>query len=270
MMLWLGTALCGALALPAQAQRYQVRELEDVRVVVPARLDKDRSYPAMVFLPYTGGTPTSAFSNYLARAYAHSRLADNMILVLPDSDETDDGDYDDHEDWAETVEDWDVLVAAALAQTKARYPLDEKRVFVGGYSMGGDLAWALAQRRPERYAGALVMGSRCSWRAPGSMKTLAKLKRRFTFLMGSKESPSRIQGAERAVRMLEQKGIPHRYRRYPGGHRPPPGSGMIVVMEELLLPEWLPPAPAVAAKPLPPKSAPRPAKSGSQAGKNRS
>ncbi|MGH8530214.1 MAG: alpha/beta hydrolase-fold protein [Nevskiales bacterium] len=249
------------VAAPAQAQRYQVRELEDVRVVVPVKLEKGRRYPAMVFLPYTGGTPTSAFSNYLARAYSRSRLAENLILILPDSDETDDGDYDDHEDWAETVEDWDIIVEAALAQTLARYPVDEKRIFVGGYSMGGDLSWALALRRPQRYAGALVMGSRCSWRAPASMKALAKLQRRFTFLMGSKESPSRVQGMEKAVRLLERKGIPTRYRRYPAGHRPPPGSGMVVVMEELLLPQWLPLAPAVPVKPLPKQSGPRPTKS---------
>ncbi len=259
--LYAGGLLCAALlaTAPAHAQRYQVRELEDVRVVVPAKIEKDRRYPAMVILPYTGGTPTSAFSNYLARAYSRSRLADNLILILPDSDETDSGDYDDHEDWAETVEDWDIQVAAALAQTGARYPVDEKRIFLGGYSMGGDLSWALALRRPQRYAGALVMGSRCSWRAPESMKTLAKLQRRFTFLMGSRESPSRVQGMEKAVRMLERKKIPLRYRRYPAGHRPPPGSGMVVVMEELLLPEWLPPPPE-PVKPLPQQSGPRPAK----------
>ncbi len=257
----IATLACALLAasLPAAAQRYQIRELEDTRIVLPAKLQKDRRYPAMVFLPYTGGSPASAFSNYLAAAYARSKLADNLIIVLPDGD-GDAGDYDDHEDWAETVEDWDNLLDAALAQAMARYPIDEQRVYLGGYSMGGDLSWALALRRPGRYAGALVMGSRCSWRAPPSMRVLSKLQRRFIFLMGSRDAPSRVQGMEAAVRLVDRRGIPHRYRRYPASHRPPPGATMVLVMEELLLPQWLPP-PEEPVKPPQPRTGPRQAKS---------
>ncbi|MEO9651931.1 MAG: prolyl oligopeptidase family serine peptidase [Roseobacter sp.] len=42
---------------------------------------------------------------------------------------------------------------AVLEDAAARYPLDEKRVMVSGFSAGGMMVWNLACARPERFAG---------------------------------------------------------------------------------------------------------------------
>lgn len=59
-----------------------------------------------------------------------------------------------------TVEEDTALIDAILADIFAAYPVDERRIYVAGFSNGGGFATVLAVDDPERYAGvATVAGA---------------------------------------------------------------------------------------------------------------
>ena len=77
-----------------------------------------------------------------------------------------------NEDWnstAEQLQHWfsyreEGFTMRALAELKRRYPFDENRVFISGYSMGGFTSWNLAMRFPDRFAAAAPIAGGISQR----------------------------------------------------------------------------------------------------------
>lgn len=59
----------------------------------------------------------------------------------------------------------DTLLIKLLDQAIAKYPIDVKRIYLTGYSMGGIGTWDLALRHPDHFAGLLPIASRAegSW-----------------------------------------------------------------------------------------------------------
>jgi predicted peptidase len=53
-----------------------------------------------------------------------------------------------------------MAVNVLLDMVIARYAIDQKRVAVTGYSMGGTGSWHLAEKFPERFSAALPIASR--------------------------------------------------------------------------------------------------------------
>ena len=103
--------------------------------------------------------------------------------------------------------------------------------------MGGDLSWALSQRNPERFRGAIVMGSRASYRADAKTAALAP-SRRYFFTMGELEDPERITAAKHAVTFLERSKLAHRHVVVPqGGHESAPLPTFLEALEFVL---WQP------------------------------
>jgi len=192
------------------------------RVLLPRGYDDSRRYPVVVLLPASNGR-----ADQLLRYYQPPRDA---IVVLAAGVGAP-ADYRTGERWTRTVERYERQLRADLEALGNDRRIDASRVVLVGFSMGGDLAWALALRNPSLVSGAVVMASRASYRGrPGDLRTLADRGARFYFTMGEDEERSRIAGNEAARRLLDSEGVAHRYRRIPGGHVRAPAD----VFEEAL------------------------------------
>lgn len=190
---------------------------DGTRVVAPAR--GDGPLPAVVFLPATDGTASGLY-----RYYAESHdAAGSFVAILPPGSSSR-ADYSSGERFAATVREWDERVRAGLDRHGSRFGVDPTRVALSGFSLGGDLAWALSLRSPEAYCGAVVMGSRCGFRRGHSLSILSFRGYRFALLRGSDETHARAGGMAAARQMLASEGIAHIYDEVPGSHvrAPPP------------------------------------------------
>jgi pimeloyl-ACP methyl ester carboxylesterase len=182
--------------------------------LVPPRRAPDGRVPVVVFLPPTQGT-----SRWVAGQYFNPAPNGYAAILIGGSGRP--SDYANAAAWANTIARYERQVMSELARFARPANLDTTRVILAGFSMGGDLAWALALRNPTRVAGAIVMGSRASYRSgPADQQLLARHRRRFFFTLGDDEDEARVTGARAAMAMLSRLGVSHRQRRSGSGHAP--------------------------------------------------
>ena len=112
-----------------------------LRLLVPAKLDAAKPVPLVVALHGAGGSEDLFFEGYGAGHIVEECERRGWLMVA-----TRGGLFG-----APPVEE----VVAALA---ARYPIDPKRVFLVGHSMGAGQAAELAQRSPGKYRGLGLLG----------------------------------------------------------------------------------------------------------------
>ena len=106
------------------------------------------------------------------------------------------------------------LTLALLDEALARWPIDPRRVYVTGISMGGYGTWDLLQRYPERFAAGLPI---CGG---GDEQQAVRLKAVpvWTF-HGDQDRAVPVQRTRNMVQALEACGGLIRYREFPGaGH----------------------------------------------------
>jgi len=197
-----------------------------------------------VFLPYTTGTTEELAQQYLRESDAGRSPAgsgyrsDAFLRQLAPSAPEGPGpvalvlvagrggaeDYATGGAWARTIERYERRVFADLAAFARDGWVDTTRVVLAGHSMGGDLAWAIALRNPGRIRGAVVMGSRASYRSDAAgRRRLAERGVRFAFLLGTREDAARAAGARDATRLLDRLGVAYRWTDVPdAGHLPAP------------------------------------------------
>lgn len=170
--------------------------------------------PVIVVLAPTGNTSVAMFE-YLRDAIPFERY----LAILPAGTPVT-SDYlpafSRFVGWMET------RVLADLARARTEHAVDERRVFLAGFSLGGDTSWALFARHPETFRGALVMGSRASARpnraALGRLRTSGA---RVAFAIGSSDEAVRVSGADRAHAAMNAAGIRTQMAHYDGAHSPP-------------------------------------------------
>ena len=231
-------------------------------LLVPASYDPSRSYPVLVVLPYTGGTAENFLEYYLfseynpqrtlqekwersLRAYypnARRRKARAYIILVPEGV----GSRKDHSavGFERAILRYEARIEAGLREAEQRYHIDRSRIVLAGHSLGGDLAWAITLRHPERYAGAFISGSRTSYREDGKANVLAQRPMRYFFAMGETEAALRMKGLDRTLLELEGHGVNFSFRRTPGvGHLPPARLGLARALDYVF---HGPPPPAIA------------------------
>jgi phospholipase/carboxylesterase len=119
-------------------------------------------------------------------------------------------------------EEVEVAVATVerfLDEAVARYPIDPRRLVVGGFSQGGFMAYLLALRNPARFAGLLAMSA---W-LPGALvqgleKTSAHSQLPTLLVHGTEDPAIPVEQAHDAREILLGLGVPVDYREYPMGH----------------------------------------------------
>ncbi|WP_133251610.1 dienelactone hydrolase family protein [Zavarzinia aquatilis] len=218
----LGLAACATAPPPAMVTRrrdFGLLQDDGSRVVLPPGHETGGPWPTVVFLPATDGTAPDLYRYY---AEAHATRGGFVALLPPGSSSS--ADYASGERFAATVDEWRDRVAAMVAAQSGRFGLDPERVGLAGFSLGGDLAWALSLASPAAYCGAIVMGSRCGWRDGDGLSVLAFRGYRFALLRGADESDARAGGMEAARRLLDTTGIANLFDEMPGEHvrAPPP------------------------------------------------
>jgi predicted esterase len=131
-------------------------------------------------------------------------------------------------------------VLRAIAEAKRRLRVDDDRVYLMGYSMGGDGAWSVGSRHPELFAGLAPVYGGWDWHATTSDAAAAALtpwqrfdeERWSSFAQaesllhmpilvthGDADDTVPVEGSRYAVRMLQRWGYDIRYHEYPGvGH----------------------------------------------------
>jgi phospholipase/carboxylesterase len=138
------------------------------------------------------------------------------------------GDPDEFRESLRVTGDWLLAVIdGALEETKA----DPSRVFLLGFSQGGYLAGSLALTRPDRFAGAALLGSRFKTELlDGDLGGLGHL--RLFAGHGSRDRAVKPEPAARRARELAEAGVAIEHREYRCGHRVLPE-----MMDDAL--EWL-------------------------------
>ncbi len=216
-----GLAACGSGGTrprPGTVADVGVGLADGTRIVVPRRFDRRYRWPAVVFLPSTGRTAPDMYRTYAGEHQAHGRF----IAILPPGATGTEG-YSSGSAFAATVRQWSATVAASLSSAIDQFGVAPARVVLTGFSLGGDLSWALPLVAPNRYAGTVVMGSRCGWRQPESLPRLRANQFRAALLCGRAEAAVRAGGSAAAASLLAGSGIACRLESYDGGHtRAPP------------------------------------------------
>jgi len=120
---------------------------------------------------------------------------------------------------AEEVEASAETLVRFLDQACERYPVDPHRLVIGGFSQGGFMAYLLALRTPERFAGLLAMSA---WLPAavdlGLEKTSGHSQLPTLVVHGSDDPAIPIEQAQDAQEVLAGLGVPVDYREYAMGH----------------------------------------------------
>jgi phospholipase/carboxylesterase len=138
----------------------------------------------------------------------------------------------------EAVEEALALLGRFLDAAHERYPIDPARRVMAGFSQGGFMAYQLALRDPERYAGLLAMSS---WLpaevARGIPRLPAHAELPTLVVHGSGDPMIGIERAYASRDALLELGVPTVFREYEMGHeiRPEALREILAWLEEKVL-----------------------------------
>lgn len=189
-------------------------------VILPASYSNEKTYPALIVLPYTGGKPIDYFWGSFVNQY-ETRTENSFILILLDV-EGSEKDYPPLGDFSRTIERYEKLVINNLDDLIPRYKIDKSRIVLGGSSLGGDLSWALSLRNPTSFRGTIVINSQSTYRGKSDsdkskiFQQLVANKSRFFMIASEADEYQRLPEMRRAVEELAQYGVAHRFEIIPG------------------------------------------------------
>ena len=207
LLLVLSASATVALAQSSSSPRVQsgVLEIPDggrmgYTISVPRDADTNESRPLVLALHPGGGSRGGPF---LTEIVEPALSEWNAIIVAPDSPTR---------SWTSDIAERAVL--QLLDDLLESYTIDQERILVTGFSMGGFGSWFLATHHPERFAGAIPMAS-----SPrdyplddlGSMPIHAIHSREDTVVpIGpAREAVATLEQANHPVRFTELGGVGH-------------------------------------------------------------
>jgi len=237
------TLLIFLICLASPLLMAQVRQAyfdEPALIVLPKNYNENLSYPVFLALPWTTGTG-EAFYRY----YQQSLGLKDFILIFPKARPT-----RAHylPDFISFVRWFEERVHQDLKYAQEKYSVNTEAIYAGGYSLGGDLSWALLNRNPGLFKGIMAFGTRCSYpaRAEG-LKIMSDRGVKAFFGIGNREDPARSQGISRAQKAFENAGITSRLDLYSGAHTNPPRDMVSLALRYLQVPG---PVPNSSPKPV--------------------
>ena len=226
---WFGFFLVFVLVLvPPTTLSAQTRSAffdQPAQIIPPEGYSSRNLYPAIIFLPYTTGT-----SQDQARAFGIVPGGQQEFFVILPA-----GRFQSHDylpNFIQFVEWYEQRLLNDLNTALASYSIDPNRLYLAGYSLGGDLGWALTARNPDLFAGAVMAGTRASYpMTEGSREVLGMTGYRGYFLIGDREHPDRENGIRLAFSQLNSGGVRALLQTYPGGHEVPPQGHLTAGLE---------------------------------------
>ncbi len=191
----------------------RVLESNGTTVILPTSYDQQKSYPALVLLPFTGGTGVRFFDWAFEKPY-RDRRANPFIVIIP-AGEGKSTDYSTGDAFSATIQRYEKQVKSDLKTLGPKYNIDASRISIGGYSLGADLGWALSLRNPDLFRGAILIDSICSYRDPSSMIQLANRDFRTFMIVGSKEAGEKNHPMNDIRKLLNKYKISNLYKEFP-------------------------------------------------------
>lgn len=101
-------------------------------------------------------------------------------------------------------------VLELIDATIAQYPVDPRRVYLTGVSMGGFGTWEFVMRRPELFAAAAPMAG---YSDQSKVETIKHIP--FWIFHGGADESNPVQGSRNMARLLKEAGAEVRYTEYP-------------------------------------------------------
>lgn len=164
-----------------------------VRLFVPEKLKADRPVPLLVAMHGAGGSENLFFDGYGDGAtvrecrdkgwFMVATRAGGFLSSLPP-------------------------VAEIVDELAKYYPIDPKRVYIVGHSMGAAHAVAVAQSSPGRVAAIAALGGGGNVKSPAALKGLP-------VFVGSGDQDFALSAAKGLTKSMEKAGADVRYKEYP-------------------------------------------------------
>lgn len=206
-----------------QDSTYQLEVHENSEWLFPSGYDSTKKYPLLIFLPFTGGTGADYFYSYandmdeLMEKLFDTQPGEKSFIVLIPGDA---GSEDDHswQGFEACISRYEKRIFEDIASTGSKINIDTGKIVLTGFSLGGDLSWAITQRYPEKFKGAIISGSRCSYSEKGMMARQSKKGFKYYLAMGNDESETRLEILNGSVSALNKAGVQYKYTRMEGEH----------------------------------------------------
>lgn len=178
--------------------------LQPYSLYVPDSLGPDEALPLYVVLHGSGVDETWTIRS-TAQALFEQRFRGNagrMFVLAPQARGL--------SDWYVGDSERDVL--ECVAHVKNLYNIDETRIILDGFSMGGYGAWRLGLKQPQVFKAVVVRSGAVSpppGRPGGSILDLIRpgISTGFLVVHGAKDNAVPVDNARSAVRKLEEAGI---------------------------------------------------------------
>jgi poly(3-hydroxybutyrate) depolymerase len=233
-------ALCTALTAHAQDRfpQFQARSHKEgdkalkYRLLVPKAYRPGTAWPLIVWLHGSG--EAGADNTSPLRALDKTVLADDgkcpaFVLVpqCPPRTAWHAVGYNKVPDITEPSR----LVVATIKELHKEFGLDGRRIYVGGFSMGGCGTWELLTRYPGLFAAAFPIAG-----PPGDRKALAPVIKHVPVWVfhGDRDNLAPVAGSRAVVAALKEAGSEVKYTEYVGG-----GHECARALRDPKLWEWL-------------------------------
>ncbi|MFN3244605.1 MAG: hypothetical protein ACE37K_24075 [Planctomycetota bacterium] len=168
-------------------------EKTELHVYVPRRYDPSKPAPLLIWLHGSGGSGAGQHGHW----QQVSEQLGMLVLAPTEPIET---------VYAKTPRER-ASVLAALRWLRRRANVDENGIFVGGWSRGGHLAWDLALRFPDRFAGLApcVGGPRIELGPGNNIRYLENVRHLpIRDLQGSRDDERLLMNLRLAFKQLEK------------------------------------------------------------------
>ncbi|MDA1263988.1 MAG: hypothetical protein O2816_02780 [Planctomycetota bacterium] len=172
-------------------------ETTPVALYVPRSYQAETAAPLLMVLHWTGGRGEQA-----VRSWESVAEELGMLLVAPSETGPNDG-------YGFTQRERDITLSA-LHWAKLQFHVDPDRVFATGVSRGGHLAWEMALRHPDLWAGVAPMIGGPYWDVRDGRANLRYLENVLTIplvdLQGAQDQAGLVWNVRYAFEMLEELG----------------------------------------------------------------
>jgi predicted esterase len=202
-----------ALFLPGRIGRLAHRSeidgsLQPYSVYVPDFYDGEEALPLYVTL-HGSGVDERQTIQYVAQTLFDFRMrgkAGRFIVLAPQGRGL--------SDWY--LGDAGTDVMECIAHVKTLYNIDEKRIMLDGFSMGGYGAWRLGLSFPEVFKAVVVRSGAVSPPPERGGENILELMRpgipnSYFVVHGAKDNAVPVVNARRAAQKMKETGIDHRY-----------------------------------------------------------
>lgn len=182
-----------------------------VRLERIGQIKEGEKYPLIIFLPFTTGSA----DNYFSHVSPYIGL-ENYFAIIPEGT----AQVEDYlPDFYSYLLWFEKRLMTDIKEILKNNPIDTSKIYINGFSLGGDLSWALLIRQKELLSGAFILGSRCSY-VPNSkeLKYLKEHKKRIVLLIGDKDLPDRVKGMVNASKLAEKNGLTYWHWKFQGDH----------------------------------------------------